>query len=491
MNLKNLDLKKLKAEVKKEIQRRKYEESYYEFFKRAVEELEPETDWTFNWHIKLACDKLQEHVERIIRKEKSEYEGLIVNIPPSSSKSMIFSVCITAWAWIHAPHLRIGGNSYNERLSTDHTIKSRDLILTHFYQDFWGEKYTLKRDQNQKTEFSNDKGGLRKSRAETGRHFDIIIVDDILNPKLASSEVERESASNLFFKTIPSRFKNPGKGLKVVVMQRLHEQDIVGKIEEKGLNYEKIVVPAEYDEEILHPAELKENYKNNLFWADRFTIDFLESQKKNLGPLEYSGQYQQLPSPADGTIFQKDWFRLRFDPDTIPDFVPMHFVSDTSYGQDEVEMQKKDRKPDKSITIAFKVYNNNLYIYYMHQTEMGFYQYRHAYPEFVKSCGGDTSSLCFFEPKASGRSMVQELRRSTGLNVLEDFAPKDSKEVRARNISVPKLASNRVFFNQNQDWEELIKQHLSFPAGRFKDIVDTLTMACHKIDKLPTVTLVD
>jgi len=472
------NLKLFSPEDIKNIDREFYKRSYYEFFKKAMKVLEPETDWDFNWHIEYICDILQEEVFRI-RDKKPKTQDLVVNVPPGSSKSSIFSVCLTGWAWLHCPYLRIASNSFNAGLSTDHTKKSRDLIKSNWYQDLWGNLFELKEDNDRKTEFENNLGGVRKSAAETGRHFDIIIGDDLLNPKLASSEVERENANNLWFKTIPSRFKNLKTGLKIIVMQRLHESDTCGKIKEKGLNYRWVVIPAELQDNLC-PKELSVNYKDGLFWTERYPKEILEEKKRELSPREYAGQYLQKPAPDDGIIFKKDWFG-RFKPTDLPENITKQFYTDSANGTE---------KSDNTATICWSLFKGNVYIWAVEAVKKPLPEWCDWYVNFTKLLGATNNSYHFVENKANGFAIEQTLRQATNLNILLDKTPPDQSKIMRAETSAITARAGRVYLLENAHWiDDFLYELAVFPAGKFDDRVDCFSGLIRNSDLDYTETL--
>ena len=167
----------IKFEIEKEI----YKRSFYEFLKKAVTILEPQTKWSFNWHIEVLCNLAQEEIERIgngIPKEKD----IIINVPPRTMKSYIFSILLNAWTWTKYPHLNFMTISYADNLSSKFSYRTRLLIQSDWYQKYFGDVFQLSDDDNRKTNYSNTKSGTRESfgmtGSITGSGADIIIVDD-------------------------------------------------------------------------------------------------------------------------------------------------------------------------------------------------------------------------------------------------------------------------------------------------------------------------
>lgn len=133
------------------------------------------------------------------------------------------------------PHAR---PSYAQELSTRDSLKSRRLIDSRWYQERWGEVFTLTTDQNRKTRFEIDKTGYRIATSvnsfATGEGGDVIVVDDPHNVKKALSDVQRAAALVWWDETMSTRFNDPETGAKVIVMQRLHGRDLAGHVIEKG-----------------------------------------------------------------------------------------------------------------------------------------------------------------------------------------------------------------------------------------------------------------
>lgn len=458
-------------EIEQEKNKRLYKASYYDFLKKAVEVLEPQTDWKFNWHIEYLCEELQKETHRIGQKKKKE-KDLVINIPPRSLKSRIVTICWNAWSWIHYPHLKFITASYSASLATEHALETRNLIQSEWYQDLFGDIFQLSSDQNVKTKFSNDKGGQRIATSVgssvTGSGADIIIADDPL--KLNPTELELQTAQKWWFKSMFSRINNQDIGLRLVVMQRVDEADLTGVINFKKGSYKHICLPVSENNNI-KPAKLKQNYKNGLLFPVRFSLEFLENAKETLGILEYAGQYLQSPAPSGGSVFKKEWLNQKFN--SIEIKATRHFKSDTAYGKEH---------SDNSATLCYAIENNNLYLFNFWKANLTFPKFIKAYPQFVLQNGYSKESKCYFEPKATGISTVQQLRDTTSLNVVEDKSPRDSKETRAKSVSA-KVESGRVFFAEGVNWDDFIQELLIFPNGKNDDMVDTFVMALLELDK--------
>ena len=296
-----------------EKERRDCEKSYFAFFCRAWREIEPATPLTLNWHIQYLCDRLQREMERVGAKLPRQ-KDIIINVPFRSGKTRIVTEMLHPWCWIRWPWMKFITWSYASELSIDKTVESRRIIQSDWYQRNWGDRFALAEDQNLKSHFSNDKGGSRRATSTggtvTGQGADVLIGDDPLNPKQADSEELRRTCLDHYNKTMFSRLDNAKVGVRIIVMQRLHEEDLTGHLLATNPDgYEHICLPGELSDRV-RPVEAREFYRGGLFDPVRFDRKQLAEYKVPLGSYGYAGQIMQAPSPAVGGMFKGYWWRF-------------------------------------------------------------------------------------------------------------------------------------------------------------------------------------
>ena len=463
----------------KEIDRELCNRSMFEFFKQAWHVIEPTTELKDNWHHKYICDLLQAEAERIIEGIPKTDGDIIINVPFRSTKSIICTVLFPVWCWIKDPTLRLITASYSGALSVEHAVKSRDVIESPWFKELWGDIFVMKSDQNVKSKYENDKTGSRRATSVggtlTGQGGNINIVDDPLNPLEATSEIARSKANYWYDNTFYSRLNDPEVDVRIVIMQRLHEKDLTGHLLKNG-KYRHICIPAEKASHI-QPRELADNYVDNLFWPGRFSKKILDDYKSVLGSYGYAGQMQQLPAPAEGGIIKKAWFQkiafsdfvaLKKEGDPTPVW---DFYLDTAY--------TKNTENDPTALLACTYYKENLYIKRVKQAWLEFPELMKETQSFALSNGYTGNSRIYVEPAASGKSLVQQLRNGTGLNVIE-YKPPDKDKVTRANTATPFMEAMRLFIIED-DWNEsLIHECVSFPNGEHDDQVDVLVMAINK-----------
>ena len=464
-----------KALLKFALEKKLCEMSFYEFFKAAWIVVEPAVPLSTNWHHKYICDLLQEECERVIA-QKPKTKDVIINVPFRSTKSLIVTVMFPVWAWIKSPKLRFITSSYSATLSIELATKSRDIIFSDWFKRRWGDVFHIKKDQNLKERYENNFVGMRRATSVggtvTGQGGDFLIVDDPLSPQMASSATERDNANEWYRTTFYSRLNQPDIGVRIIIMQRVHEDDLTGFLlgKETRLKYKHICIPAKSGDGNIKPAYLEKFYEKDtqLFWKDRFSQKILDDYKSALGSYGYAGQLQQTPTPLDSGMIHKDWFKV--DRYRIEDSV-VNFVIDPAY--------TADQKNDPSALLAYTYKDNKWQIVDCVNVYKEFPDLVKFIQQWVQKNGYTNRSRIYVEPKASGKSIVQTLVRETGLNVKEDKPPTKDKVARVSDVSAS-LESGRVSI-LNGDWnDEFLDQLAKFPAAKHDDMVDCLVMAVNK-----------
>ena len=451
------------------------EMSFYEFFQQAWHVVEPAVPLSTNWHHKYICDTLQEECERIIRQEPKT-KDIIINVPFRSTKSLIVTVMFPVWAWIKSPKLRFITSSYSATLSIELATKSRDIIFSDWFKKRWEDVFHIKKDQNLKERYENNHIGMRRATSVggtvTGQGGDFLIVDDPLSPQMANSATERDNANEWYRTTFYSRLNQADIGVRIIIMQRVHEDDLSGFLldRETRLNYKHICIPATNTDGNIKPKSLEKFYNKDtgLFWEDRFSQKVLDDYKNALGTYGYAGQLQQTPTPLDSGMIHRDWFRIdRFRKDEAI----VNFIIDPAY--------TANQKNDPSALLAYTYTENKWQIVDCVNVRKEFPELVKFIPEWVQKNGYTNKSRIYVEPKASGKSIVQTLVRETGLNVKEDKPPTKDKVARVSDISAS-LESGRVSL-LNGDWNsEFLDQLTRFPSAKHDDMVDCLVMAVNK-----------
>lgn len=271
------------------------------FVEAAWPWVEPDKAFVPNWHIDALCEVL----EAVTR---GEIQRLIINVSPGSSKSLLVSVMWPAWEWATQPGLRYLTASYGSHLSIRDNLRLRAIITSPWYRKHFGLR--LRGDQNEKVRFDTAAGGWRIATSVggvgTGEHPDRIIIDDPLTADQARSDAGRARANDWFDRTVSTRGVSRGTRT-VVVMQRLHEEDLSGHLLAKGGEWTHVCWPMRYEPERADPRDPRTE-AGALFWPSLFPEPVVRQLEYDLGPYGAAGQLQQRPAPEGGGLFKREWF---------------------------------------------------------------------------------------------------------------------------------------------------------------------------------------
>ena len=481
------------------------------FFRCAWHAIDP-APYNHNWHIDITA----EAAERLIT---GESRNLIVNQPPRTSKSNLLSVCLPAWIWCQSlkgpmsgPQVKFMFASYSQSLSFNHSTLCRNLINSPWYQKHWGKRFALKDDRNAVGMFENDRGGYRMSTsvgaALTGFGADFIGMDDVHNTQEVESEATRASVINWYAQSLSTRLNDMRTGVKMLVMQRQHEEDLTGYLlSTEPENWDHVVFRMRYeanpflpydprglDEEgeqlwgldekgEVIPGSPLEDAVGALLWPKRMPEGPVASLERVLGTYGVAGQLQQRPSPKGGSIINsKDWQLFppagqedEWKKDGVLCWPPFEFIVASL---DTSSTEKEENDP-----CAFTIWG----IWYDHT---GFPRCIaiHAWEEFLSfnklvmrvgnNCRKFKPDVLLIEAKANGISVSQEIQRifmdATWSTVLQQV--KGDKVARA--ISVQGIWEEHMIYAPDREWAQLlIDRCAQFPKGKRKDLVDTATQA--------------
>lgn len=277
------------------------------FVQQAWNIVEPMMPFFNNWHIEELC-KILESVTR------GDTKRVLINVPPGTMKSLLVSVFFPAWEWATNPSLKYLTASYSAHLSIRDNLRLRQIVTSDWYQSHFPH-VRLTGDQSAKEKFSTTHQGLRFATsvngAGTGEHIDRIIIDDPLTAQQARSKIERDSANRWFSNTISSR--GIGRGVAIIViMQRLHQDDMSGYLLARG-GFEHVKFPMRYEPGTdSQPSDPRDHrtIAGELLMPQLLHEAVVRQLEIDLGPYGVAGQLQQRPAPEGGGLFKREWFKF-------------------------------------------------------------------------------------------------------------------------------------------------------------------------------------
>lgn len=444
-----------------------------EFIRQAWHVVEPATPYVPGWHL----DAISDHLEAL---SAGEIRNLIINIPPRYMKSLSVCVFWPCYEWTKRPALRWLFSSYSDRLATRDSLKCRRLIGSLWYQERYGKVFHLAGDQNEKMRFENDKTGYRLATgvggAATGEGGDRLIVDDPIKAKDADSEAIRDAANTWWDETMSTRGNDPKTVAKVIIMQRLHEDDLTGhvlaKMRDGGEHYEHLCLPAEYEPRVYVSGigwSDPRTQGGELLWPERFGQTEVDGLKKSLGSYGASGQLQQRPTPRGGGMIKRAWWKF-------------YKVAPSQFDRvvDSWDMTFKDSKSSDFVAgHKWGKFGADVYLLARIHDRMDFPTAQQAVKNLAAIRPQSPTKL--IEDKANGTAIIASLQRIIpGLIPVE---PEGSKQARAAAVS-PFIEAGNVFLPDPSiaPWiEEVIAECAAFPLGAHDDDVDAMSQALARL----------
>ena len=406
----------------------------------------------------------------VMRIVNGEVKRGIINIPPRYGKTESLVKCFIAYGLAINPVSKFIHLSYSSDLALDNSSQSKEYVESEAFQKFW--KMKLKKDAQGKQKWFNESGGGVYATASGGAitgfgagvanskiFSGAIIIDDPLKPDDANSEVKRSSVNERYNSTIRSRVNDRDTPI-IIIMQRLHEDDLSGFLLNggSGEEWEHLCLPA-----------LDEN--NNPLWKEKHSFEELE-QIRQANRYNFSGQYMQIPSPAEGGEWRKDWFKI-VDKSEVPiGSLNWELFIDGAY--------TKDTKNDPSGFQIGAKWNNDYVIWSSIDKYLEMPELLKFLPNHIISSGLNVS-LSLVEPKASGKSLVQLIRQQTKLNITEiktNFV-NSSKIENARACS-HFIEGGRVILVKGSWNEAFLHQIAIFPNGKHDEHID---LTCYGIER--------
>ena len=429
-------------------------------------------DFKMGAHIKVISDKLQQIGDGTLKR-------LMVFLPPRSSKSLLCSKLFPAWYIGQYPQKEILTVSHSDQLSTDFGRDVRDLINSPTFQSIFPE-VKVRSDVRSAGKFMINQGGtyfaagVKTQIAGRGAH--VAILDDVMSEEDAFSEAGRRYIKNWYPSGLRTRLM-PG-GAIVVINTRYHEDDISGWLlgNAKEGEWEVLKIPAWLDDPSAKLLQLPSGSSYFPQWKpDSLLREEEDEIKRNNGTQYWQSLYMQDPQPQEGGLIKKEWFQT-WDESDPPECSYVLQTMDTAFS--------KRSTADYSVMQTWGIFellerdSEGIERWISNLILLSNVRGRMEYPE-LRSTAQDlydkhTPDMVLIEKKASGQSLIQDLRRA-GLPILE-YTP-DRDKVSRVNAATPLLESGRIWIPEKEWAQELVMESGGFPTARYDDQVDAMTMA--------------
>ena len=449
---------------------------FFSFTKFIAPSLVP--DFKIGKHIEVICKKLQRVVD------SPDPQRLMVFLPPRSSKSLICSQLFPAWYIGNYPSHEIMSISHSDQLASDFGRTVRDILKMPLYQEIFPAA-TLREDVRAAGKWKTKQNGIyyaagvRSQIAGRGAH--IALIDDAMSEEDAFSEAGRRYIKEWYPSGLRTRLMPNGS--VIIINTRYHEDDLCGWLlsneTEDTIPWDVLSIPAWLDEESAELLGLPEGSSYFPEWKPDAVLKLDEAEiRANNGGKYWQALYMQNPTPDEGSAIKAHWFQ-NWDEEDPPECDLIIQTYDTAFSTrstaDYSVIQTWGIFEYRTTDLAGREYMAPNMIL------LGNVRERLEYPELRRTAQDLYDSyrpdICIIEKKASGQSLIQDMRRA-GLPVL-DYLPDRDKVARVHAVT-PILESGRVWIPRGKDWaEDLFAEAIQFPYARHDDQVDAMAMAIH------------
>ena len=442
----------------------------YAFVQKVFETVNPGVAFSRNWSTEAVTHALQRVVSGAATR-------LIINIPPRNLKSICASVAMPAFLLGHNPTKKVICVSYSDDLAAKFSNDCRAVMRTDWYQQTF-PRARIDKAKDTESEVRTTERGYRLATSVggtlTGRGGDIIIIDDPIKPQDAQSKSVREKTVQWYENTLLSRLDDKVHGAIVVVMQRLHLDDLSGHLLERS-GFEHLCLPAIADrKQIIQLGGGRSHVREigDVLDPVREPLSALERQRNAMTPLVFSAQFQQSPIPLEGNLIKRDW--IRYFKGSLPRREGDYFVIswDTA--------MKASELADYSVATVWQIQDRGDKI-----NLVDVVRGRFEYPELVAAASAlwrkwklaGTYSYLVIEDKGSGSSLIQSLKKER-IYAHQHHDKLEGDKVMRLTAQAAHFHAGVVHFRDDAPWlDELMAELLGFPGVRHDDQVDSISQA--------------
>ena len=444
---------------------------FHPFLARSFRALNPGKELSGADYVRALCHML----ERVAR---GEVQRLIIELPPRHLKSTIASMALPAWILGRDPTKRIVCVSYSNDLAQSFCHKCRSLMQEPFYKAcFPAMQFDPKK--NAVAEFHTTQKGFRLATSTqgtiTGKGGDIVIIDDAMKAQDTHSMAARDAVHETYQNTIATRLDDPKTGAIVLVGQRLHEDDLIGRLKRTG-NWEVLSLPAiAFEQQIIALGDSMEWHRevDELLDPDRISRDKLMEIRTDIGRLPFEAEYQQRPVLPGGNLVKMEWFNSYEKPLARDQYEAIVQSWDTAAIPGESN--------DNTVCTTWGIIGNYADLLAVHRQQ-------YLYPEIVEAALALRKkwkpNLIVIEKAVTGLALKPDLVKK-GAKEAHWLSPEKGK-VERMIAQTAKIEAGQVRLPKNAHWLEAFKAEVAaFPKGQYDDQVDSMSQALRALDFRP------
>jgi predicted phage terminase large subunit-like protein len=436
---------------------------FVSFIERSFYELNPQTRFLLGQHIELMASKLEAC-------RRGSIKRLVINLPPRGLKSHCTSIAFVAWLLGHNPSAHIICASYGQELAEKLARDCRTVMQTAWYQRLFATRLAGRQSVH---DFETTAQGSRMATSVggvlTGRGADFILLDDPLKPDEALSEPRRTGVNEWYDNTLLSRLNDKANGCIIIIMQRLHQDDLVGHVLEQE-PWEVLSFPAiaEKDEDFVidslfgtRPFTRK---RGEPLHPERESLATYQAIRASLGEYNFTSQYQQNPTPPGGAMVKTDWLRS-YEPGEQPaEFSQIVQSWDTA--------NKSTELSDYSVGTTWGVLYRRYYLLDVFRQKLNYPELKRA---ILAQAMRHKAKNIVIEDKASGTQLIQELSAEC-MYVNPYKPPPGTDKIMRLHAQTAAFENGFVLLPRSAPWlADYLHELISFPGSRYDDQVDSTT----------------
>ncbi len=433
-------------------------QDFNSFINKVFNTINPGIEYQANWHIEIISEYLQ-------AVQNGQIKRLIINMPPRGLKSVCVSVAWPAWILGNNPTKRIMVASYSHMLGIKHSLDCRLIIQSDWYKELFPQTI-LSKKHNQKSKFLTSQNGFRFATSvggsATGEGGDFLIVDDPHNPMHLNSPTMRGKAIEWFEQTFVTRLNDKNKGAIVLVMQRLHAEDLSGYLL-AGSGWELLKIPVRAESDLFFSiGNKKYDLKaGEVLHSLRDQPSYLAKLEQEIGRSNFAAQYMQEPIANGCTLLKEEDITFY---ETLPENFDYFIASwDTAI--------KVSENADYSVCTVYGAHGKYYYLTQLLRAKFTYPQLKSAVQNINDKY---QPKFIIIEDKASGQQLIQDLRLEGATNII---APKPRLDKVTRFASVvPLFQTGQILLPKKSAFSTiLLKEITSFPNTKNDDIVDSIS----------------
>jgi predicted phage terminase large subunit-like protein len=410
------------------------------FVERSFYELNPETSFISGPHIEAIAAKLEAC-------RLGKIKRLIINLPPRNLKSHCTSIAFAAWFLGHDPSRHVICASYGQDLADKLARDCRTVMNSSWYKRLFRTRLS---DRQAVHDFMTTAQGTRLATSVggvlTGRGADLILIDDPQKPDEALSETRRNAVNEWYDNTLMSRLNSKADGCIVIIMQRLHQDDLVGHVLEQG-NWDVLSLPAIAEVDEIHVIETP--YGRRLFvrkegealHPERESLAVYANMRQTIGEYNFLSQYQQTPTPVGGAMVKTHWLKY-YKTDELPEQFARIFQSwDTA--------NKATELADYSVCTTWGTLYKKYYL-------LNVFRRRLNYPDLKRAVIAQAleyrANTVLIEDKASGTQLIQDLQNEGVIGVTEYKPPPGTDKIMRLHAQTAMFENGYVLLPSEAPW---------------------------------------